>query len=222
MMMMMMLLLLLLLLLLMMMMTVYQVVQRPVSEELVALYKYITNIHNYRKRQTAAAATTTTTTMLVKLPSEKEIQHPPSYFFQHSNLFFLLLYICLYTLIIRAVLPGSCYNSRKSSATQSYKCMLGLLSRVSVIHRTLTWTTGSLTCVRDHSYACVFTQGLGTPTTSQHNIFDSENLSHFSCAPGGAGIRTSGLWISRQMLYQLSHPVTPIIGQLFSAVQAVD
>ena len=25
--------------------------------------------------------------------------------------------------------------------------------RISVIHRTLTWTTGSLTCVRDHSYA---------------------------------------------------------------------
>ena len=32
--------------------------------------------------------------------------------------------------------------------------------RVSVIHRTLTWTTGSLTCVRDHSYACVHTRGL--------------------------------------------------------------
>ena len=34
--------------------------------------------------------------------------------------------------------------------------------RVSVIHRTLTWTTGCLMCVRDHSYACVCTQGLGT------------------------------------------------------------
>ena len=28
---------------------------------------------------------------------------------------------------------------------------------VYVIQRTLTWTTGSLTCVRDHSYACVYT-----------------------------------------------------------------
>ena len=28
--------------------------------------------------------------------------------------------------------------------------------RVFVIHRNLTWTTGSLTCVRDHSYACVY------------------------------------------------------------------
>ena len=38
---------------------------------------------------------------------------------------------------------------------------------VSVIHQTLTitWTTGSLTCVRDHSYyACVYTQELGTLT----------------------------------------------------------
>ena len=39
---------------------------------------------------------------------------------------------------------------------------------VSVIHRTLTGTTGSLMCV--HSYACVYTWGWGTPTRSQHNI----------------------------------------------------
>ena len=42
--------------------------------------------------------------------------------------------------------------------------------RVSVIQRTLTWTTGSLTCVRDHPFACVYTWGLSTPTASQHNI----------------------------------------------------
>ena len=34
-----------------------------------------------------------------------------------------------------------------------------------------------LTCVRDHSYACVCTRGLGTQTASQHNIFDSDKLS---------------------------------------------
>ena len=44
--------------------------------------------------------------------------------------------------------------------------------RVSVIHQTLTWTTGFLTCVRDCSCACVYTRGIGTPT-SQHNVFDS-------------------------------------------------
>ena len=64
--------------------------------------------------------------------------------------------------------------------------------RVSVIHLTLTWTTGTLACVRDHSYACVHTRGLGTHTASQQNIFDSEKLRFFSCATDG--IRTSVLW----------------------------
>ena len=46
----------------------------------------------------------------------------------------------------------------------------------------LTWTTGSLTCVRrDHSYACVYPRGLGTPTTSQYNIFElGKTLTTFS------------------------------------------
>ena len=62
----------------------------------------------------------------------------------------------------------------------SVKCMLGLFV-VSVIHRTLIWATGSLTCVRDHSIPC--TRGSGTPTASQHNIFDSEKLTFFSLCP---------------------------------------
>ena len=49
--------------------------------------------------------------------------------------------------------------------------------RVSVIHWTLTRTTGSSTCVRDYSYACVFTRGVGTPIPSQHTIFYLETLS---------------------------------------------
>ena len=32
--------------------------------------------------------------------------------------------------------------------------------RISIIHRTPTWTTGSLTCVRVHSYVCVYTRGV--------------------------------------------------------------
>ena len=51
--------------------------------------------------------------------------------------------------------------------------------RVSIIHWTLKWTTGSLMCVHDLSYACVYTQGLGTPTASQHNVFDSGKLKVF-------------------------------------------
>ena len=61
----------------------------------------------------------------------------------------------------------------------------------------VTWATGSLTCVRDHSYACIYTWGLGT-LTSRHNILvqgggAGGTLTKFSCAPDG--VRTSGLWI---------------------------
>ena len=42
-------------------------------------------------------------------------------------------------------------------------------------------------------HAYTYTQGWGTPTASQHKIFDSEYLTNFSCAPDG--IRTSVLWI---------------------------
>ena len=38
--------------------------------------------------------------------------------------------------------------------------------RVSVIHQTQTWTTGSLACIRDCSCVCVYTRGLGTLTAS--------------------------------------------------------
>ena len=79
--------------------------------------------------------------------------------------------------------------------------------RVSIIHRTLTWTTGSLTCVHGLSYACVYTRGwVGTPTASQHNLFDSQNLS-FSCAPDG--VRTLDHCISSPTLLPVSQPVTP-------------
>ena len=40
----------------------------------------------------------------------------------------------------------------------------------------------------DHLYVCVYTWGLGTLTTSQHNILDWKPLTNFSCAPDGAGI----------------------------------
>ena len=49
--------------------------------------------------------------------------------------------------------------------------------RVSVIHRALTWTTGSLTSVRDHSCACVYThEGLAVSITcltreKTHEVF---------------------------------------------------
>ena len=62
--------------------------------------------------------------------------------------------------------------------------------------------------VRAWSFLCIhiYTQGLGSLTTSQHNIFYLEKLTTFSCAPDR--VRTSGLWILSLTLYQLSHPVT--------------
>ena len=56
--------------------------------------------------------------------------------------------------------------------------------RVSVtIHRTLTWTTGTLTCVRNHCNECVYARGLGTPSTSQH-ILDTKKPIFFVLLTG--------------------------------------
>ena len=102
------------------------------------------------------------------------------------------------------------FPQEKPAATESCYCYPTLIHygvhagsfRVSIIHQTLMGTTGALTCVRDHSYACVsYTWGLGTPTVSQHNILDSEELTNFSCAPEADVVRTSSLWISSPMLY---------------------
>ena len=96
--------------------------------------------------------------------------------------------------------------------------LLARCFHVSVIHQTLTWTTGSLTCIRNNSYACVYTQGLGTPTVSQHNTFDSS----FSCAPDG--VRTSGHEILSPGLYQLSrtHAELQVInGVVFLALSSL-
>ena len=63
--------------------------------------------------------------------------------------------------------------------------MLGLFVFPAVIHITLTWTTGSLTCVSLWSFLCVCTQagGLGTPTANQNNIFWlGKTLIKCSCA----------------------------------------
>ena len=49
--------------------------------------------------------------------------------------------------------------------------------RVCIINRTLAWITGSLMCILDHTYVSIYTQGLGTPTASQHNTFDLDFFS---------------------------------------------
>ena len=71
----------------------------------------------------------------------------------------------------------------KPAATET--CCPSVISyrvhRVSIIHQALTWTTGSLTCIRDRSYACVYTlpplpppPPVCTPTHRQR-VTDSES-----------------------------------------------
>ena len=85
--------------------------------------------------------------------------------------------------------------------------------RVSVIHRTLTWTARSLTCVRDHSCEFVYTRGVEhtDSESAQHFWLRKKPHNIFLCAPDG--IRTSFLWILSPTLYQLSHPITGVSWQ---------
>ena len=62
--------------------------------------------------------------------------------------------------------------------------------------------TWSFLCVRIHT-------GVGhTGNESAQHFWLGKTLTNFSCAPDG--VRTSGLWISSPMLYQLSHPISLI------------
>ena len=102
-------------------------------------------------------------------------------------------------------------TSCKSRATQPYLIKVHAGSfHVSVIHWTLTQTTGSVTCVRDHSYACVYTQGGWAHQQRVSTTFLTRKKLWFFvyCAPDADGVWTSGLWISSWTLYQLSHPAT--------------
>ena len=68
--------------------------------------------------------------------------------------------------------------------------------RVSIIHRTLTWTTGSLMCIRDYCYACVYTRGLGTPHRLWVSTFLTPKTYHkfFLCSRRrrGSNLRSFG------------------------------
>ena len=60
--------------------------------------------------------------------------------------------------------------------------------------------------LRDHSYACVYTQGLDTLTTSQHNILTRKKISQTFLV-----LRTGFERLDLEsMLYQLNHPVNYI------------
>ena len=97
-------------------------------------------------------------------------------------IYFILFYAPCYTFLeIRAALPGKTMIQQPQEQRYPVVQMHAVSFCVSVIHQTLTWTTGSLMCVREHLYVCVYTQGLGIPTVSQHNTFGSEKLSQIFC-----------------------------------------
>ena len=110
---------------------------------------------------------------------------------------------------------------QQSPTIINYKVHSGSI-RVSVIHRTRTWSTGSLTCVRDHSCACVYTRGLSTPTTSQH-IWTREN-SHFFllCSWRGSNLWPLDLESDALRIEPPRHPLNIVCRQfahLFGLVQ---
>ena len=82
-------------------------------------------------------------------------------------------------------------------------------------HRTLTWTTGYLTCVHGLSVCVRIHTGVGhTDSESQHNLFDSENLKVFLCSFDR--IQTLDLWISSPNAITTeranpSHPIAALI-----------
>ena len=103
----------------------------------------------------------------------------------------LFVFVFFYTLLsqseflpceIRFAFPKES-QLQQSRATQSQliKTHAGSF-RVSVIHRTLTRTTGPLTCVGHYSYACEYTRGLGTPTASQHMFHSKKTHICFLCS----------------------------------------
>ena len=67
---------------------------------------------------------------------------------------------------------------------------------------------GICNCVRDHSWACVYTHGgWAHRQRVSTTILSWKKKVIFSCAPDG--IRTSVLGISSLTLQELSHPATP-------------
>ena len=85
-----------------------------------------------------------------------------------------------------------------------------------ILHRTLTRTTGSLTYVPDHSYACVCTRGLHghTDNESAQHEFDAQKkikkIMFFIVLLTGFEPRV--FWTSSPTLNQPSTPITPSCG----------
>ena len=64
---------------------------------------------------------------------------------------------------------------------------------------------GSLRCERDHSYACVYTRGVGHSDSESAQLFwHGKTLTNCSGAPVAGGVRASGLPMSRARTVRLT------------------
>ena len=141
---------------------------------------------------------------------------------------FVFLFCILYTLLSQwEFLPWKiwvAFARGKPAATESRYPTLGNCKVhagcfcASIIHRTLTWTTGSLMCIHyicDHSYACVYTL-----ITSQHNVFDLEKLPHIFLVlltPAGFEPRVFGF-----RAQYCTHWATPSGGRWFWSIMGLE
>ena len=76
--------------------------------------------------------------------------------------------------------------------------------RVFVIYRTLTWTTGSLMCVCDHSYACIYTHRGWAHRQQVSTFLTQKNLLSFF---GATDIWT---WVTEYEIRRSTNLATPL------------
>ena len=138
---------------------------------------------------------------------------------QTQGIYFYFLFLLYTLLFIPFGTFGPPYLGKTTVQQPQEQCLLPSPTSacwvVSVIHQTLTWTTGSLTCVCDYSYACVYTHGVGhTDSESAQHFGLRKTHTNFSCALDTGGVGTSDLWIWNPTLYQVSHLITPLAGVL--------
>ena len=124
-----------------------------------------------------------------------------SWLFRGAALCFLYFVHFVVPMGISSMRNLGCFPQGKPAATESryptlinYKVHAGSF-RVSIIHQTLTWTTGSVMCVRDH-YAWVYTTvlvWLGYRTECLVSWMRMKNMSDL-CASGRIRNRFQGSW----------------------------
>ena len=118
-------------------------------------------------------------------------------------LIFFFFFGCLSEISYWFILVAYFYSPVLQAHAETFLC-------VSVIHRTLAWTTGPLARLRHYSYACVYTRGVGSTDSSAAFLTRKNSLS-FSCAADWIRTRVSYVECElRRSTNQMSHTATPL------------